>query len=159
MLGDDISGIRLGDRNRPEVLPAFPEARLWVDSAGKLGHDVESMGRLHPDWEKYSLSAADRFAADPSPLLALYALEPWEEDSIEIDDLTNSQKFDVVIRSTYWRDVVDGLGLRPSHFRLAVAAANAAVVRRVRRPISGFRLQELADAVEADFRGLRPRES
>ncbi|MEJ2079059.1 MAG: hypothetical protein P8020_18695 [Acidobacteriota bacterium] len=157
MLADDVSGIFLGPGGVPQVLPAFPQTRLWRDSAGKLGHDVAGPERVLADLDKFTLSTAQHFADEPSSLRAIYVLEPWDESTTEIEELENSAKFGVFVGNTYCKPMVDGLGLRPSHFRLAVAAAQASVVKRVRRPNSGFRLDELTDRIEQDLRAMGPQ--
>ncbi len=159
MMADDVTGISLGVDQRPQVLPGYPQTRLRDDSAGKLAMTSRGWGRSGPISISTACPPPSSLPPNPLPCSRSTCWNLGSEDTIEIEDLRNSEKFDVLVGNTYRKVVVDGLGLRPSHFRLAVAAANAAVVRRVRRPISGFRLRELADAVEADFRGLRPRES
>ena len=142
MLADDVTGIALGPGDVPQVLPAFPQTKLWRDSAGMLGHDVSGLERVLSDLDKYKLPTTNHFADEPSLLRAVYVLEPWNGKTTQIDELENSAKFDVFVGNT---------------FRLAVTAAKAAAVRRVRRPSSGFHLDELADRIEQDFRAMDPQ--
>ena len=66
--------------------------------------------------------------------------------------LAGTERFDVLLGNTYRAFFLDGLGLRRDHFQLAVAAARNCRVRRVLRPRRPFLLEELAAAIEEDFR-------
>lgn len=158
MLADDVTAVAVGSDGLPLVLPGYPQTKLWIDSAGELGHDTDNLVRIDPQRDKFAVPMRDLFSGEPAPLLAVYLLSPWDRETFEIDAMTDSRKFDVLSDNTYRKSLLDCLGLRANHFTLAVAVARATPIRRVRRPMSGFRLRELADAIEADLGDLRPRD-
>lgn len=56
-LSDDLCAIELNENGVPHVLPAYPQAKLWLDSLDQLNVDYESLRRVRPKIEK---SAGDR---------------------------------------------------------------------------------------------------
>lgn len=151
MLADDIAGITLNEQKTPVVLPGYPQAKLWADSAEKLTHQTGNLRRVRPQLEKFALPTVNQFAAEPLPLYAMYVLVPHNGTELRLEPVANTEKFNVFLRHTYrWR-FLDGLGMRPAHFQLAVKAAQKAIARQVYRPQSPFLLDELADLIEADF--------
>ncbi len=152
MLADDISAIETNAQGVPVVLPGYPQSKLWADSAKRLAHNTGKLRRVRPQLEKFSVPTTAHFASEPTPLHAMYVLVPYNQPHFDMHPLTNTEKFNVFIHHTYRQRFLDGLGLRPEHFRLAVNAAQVAKVRQIRRPMHPFLLDELVDFIEEDLR-------
>jgi hypothetical protein len=151
MLADDIAAIGLDDDGEPLVLPAFPRSKLWSDAAEILGHDPNSMARIRPDLDKFALSMPEKMAARPVRPAILYLLTPINRDLLVIRPIKSIRKFNVLVRHTYRRQFLDGLGLRSQHFRIATTVAKQVNLRRIFRPRSPNRLDALVDMVESDI--------
>ena len=106
---------------------------------------------MRPQLEKFAVPTVSQFASAPVPLHAVYVLQPHNRPEFEIMPLTNTEKFNVFVQQTYRQRFLDGLGLRPDHFRLAVTAAQTARVRYIRRPMHPFLLDELVALIEKDL--------
>jgi len=152
MLSDDIAGIVLDQAGSPVVLPAFPRTKLWEDSALRLGHDTAALPRVRPQQKKYEIATREQFASDPVPPRHVYLLTTSNKEELRLEEVENLQRFSVLLHNTYRVGFLDGLSLRPAHFRLASAVANRVPVTRVVRPHDPERLDELIDLIEEHFR-------
>jgi hypothetical protein len=153
MLSDDIAGIVLDDAGAPVVVPAFPRTKLWADAARALGHDISNLQRVRPQQEKYEIHAPDRFADEAVPLYRVYLLTTSNKEELLLEEVVNLQRFNVLLHNTYRVGFLEGLGLRPVHFRLAAVAARRTPVMRVIRPDDPRRLEEMIELIEQDFSG------
>jgi hypothetical protein len=153
MLSDDITALVLDAADRPTVLPGYPQTKLWADSADTLAQSTERLRRVRPDLDKFAQLTHDSFCDEPTPLHAIYTLTTHNDPDggIRIDPIKGSGCFDAVRHNTYRERFLDGLGMRPHHFRLAAAVANRARFARVTRPRAPFLLDELADRIEEDL--------
>lgn len=66
----------------PVVFPAFPQFKLWPDSAKVLGLDPEKLPWIDSVTEKHSLCFKSRFTRKPVPLQCIYFLSKGEKAQI-----------------------------------------------------------------------------
>lgn len=152
MLVDDVCAISLTSGAPPTVVPSYPRTRLWGTTAARLSIDTSGLTRTRPQMDKYERQLPDQFWDQTAPLARIYHLTGHDEDGFSLTDLEPMDAFQTVLENTYRERFLDGLARRREHFDLAARVARAAQVIRVRRPIEGFRLQELADLIEEDMR-------
>ena len=153
MLADDATALTVSPSGDVSIVPAFPRTRLWADAALKLGKELAGLNRIRPSVQKYDISVGGEFPARPVAAGRIYVLSTHASDVIDITALGPAERFGVLIRHTYRKGYLDGLGLRPLHFALASAVAARVPMSIVRRPAAAYRLAELADAIEADLAG------
>jgi len=153
MLADDVTGIVLDNDGRPSVLPAFPRTRLWADSVEKLGHDKEQLEQVRLGQEKYELTIPEKFCARKLPLCHVYQLTTTNKDELKLETVENIWRFAALRNNTYRVRFLDGLEMRPHHFKTVSAVARQIPVTDVVRPSYPFRLMELADMIEEDLKG------
>ncbi len=151
VLSDDVCVIILDEENNPVVLPAFPQIKIWADSAKVLDHETENLRKVRPQLEKFALMLDEGFTTSRKPLYAVYALSSHNKEEFKLDPVENANKFRVLLNNTYRGRFMDGLKMRDSHFQLAIVAANKIKVSRATRPSAQFRLKEFVDLLEADF--------
>ncbi|MBU1879961.1 MAG: hypothetical protein KJ734_13530, partial [Chloroflexi bacterium] len=153
MLSDDVTGLVLDEAQRPIILPGYPQIKVWADTAERLGQPTAGLRRVRPQLEKFALPVQASFASAPAPLHAIYILGTHNEGGVDIrlKSLEGSARFAAIRHSTYRQRFLDGLGLRPAHFRLAAAAAHTTRMVRVTRPPSPFVLEELVGCIEEDM--------
>ena len=154
MLADDMTGVVPDAAGRLVVLAAFPVTRLWPDAVHALGWKDRTRGRVHEAMEKY-LVPVERFCASPQVVRAVCVLASHDRDGIEVGPLRASAAFRQMMRLTYRRAFLDGLGQRPAHVRTVVAMAKRVPVVRVVRPAHPFLLDALADRIEELLAGGR----
>jgi hypothetical protein len=150
LVADDKCTIVL-ENGQPLAYPGFPHLRLWQDAAQKLEMDTDALSPVRADIEKYSLSTADSFHAEPLPLRAVYLLHMHNAAHIELTPVEGMLKFRSLLRNTFRQRFLDGLGMRPAHFQLASGVAQHVRVVRAFRPMHPFLLAELADQILLDL--------
>jgi hypothetical protein len=80
LLSDDIVAIDEDESGCPQVLPGFPQFKLWPQAAASsLGDDPALLPELARGLDKRARRAADRFSLGPVPLANLYALAEGNE--------------------------------------------------------------------------------
>lgn len=151
MLADDVVAIVLDKASRAQVLPGYPQIKLWADSAERLDRATDGLRRVRPQHNKFAMSVVEGLSARPSPLHAIYALRPHNGPELILEPLRDSRKFNVLLDYTFQKLVLKRMGRHAAHFRMAVAVANGVRVARVSRPQHPFLLNELADLLEEDF--------
>lgn len=134
-------------RSRYEVLPAFPQLKLWPESAAQVVEDPDQLRPLHSRVDKKSYSPEGSFPTDPLPLRGLFVLD-WGEQTT-VSGLRNAEAFlHVVGHSFTHRYAHAPLSELPELFnRCRRLVESVAVYRLVRRK----RLQELDAIVKAVF--------
>jgi hypothetical protein len=153
MLSDDVTALVQDDEGQVTVLPGYPQIKIWADTAEHLGNPVSDLKRVRPQLEKFAIPTEDQFATSPAKLHAIYVLGSHNDFDGEIclEPLEGGERFTAIRVNTYRQRFLDGLGMRPVHFRLVAAAANAARVIRVNRPKQPFLLDELVNCIEEDL--------
>ena len=169
MLADDVVGVTLRSscwRRTPShfpapsadsrvlALPAYPRLRLCADALDALGWQGEALeqaGRSgkHP-------VPVRRFRASPLPVCALFLLDSHHRNGIEISMLQGGEAFEALWRRTWRNRLTKGLGGRRKQFHAVAAMVRQAPVARVMRPAHPFRVDALADSIEAHVRETVP---
>jgi len=147
VLADDVCPIATSAL--PIVLPANPFLMLWADAANRLGLNQQHLRRVRSGLEKYVLPLGDGFAAEPAPLHAVYVLEPSNSDDLSIVPIHGLQKIKALNLATYRPHFFTGINA--GRLRQIGEVARQAKVAVVMRPRNGFRVDELADLLAADF--------
>ena len=153
MLAEDLAAVRWDAAGVAWVEPGVQVTKLWADSAAALGQPTAGLARVRPELEKFVVPVGGAALVDTAaPLAALYVLSAHNEPNILLKERRDARKFNALLDHTWQKLVVKRMGLHTAHFQRAIAVANQARIVRVQRPDDGFRLKELADAVEVDFR-------
>jgi hypothetical protein len=151
LLADDVVALELTGADRPQVLPGYPQLKLWPCAAAALGEDPESLPPLSAGQEKRSRRMADRFAPGPLPLERLYVLS--EGPSLEIEPLAPQEAILQLIGHSYssrfGKDLLRGPAAA-QHLLQCKEVAGSAPIYRLRRPLSLQELPDLARRVEMD---------
>jgi hypothetical protein len=151
ILTDDILVISLISDGTPRAYPGYPQLKLWPDTISKLGEAQQPLLPIRPGIDKFRRPIREEFYKDALPLKRLYVLGVSDAGEIEVAPMSGSAKVAAIIRNTYHLGFVKGLGKGPDHFKLCNALAARLDVRKVTRPREPYLLEELANALEADF--------
>jgi hypothetical protein len=151
LLTDDVVAIRTDPDRGALAAAAYPEIKLWADSLHRLEIEAEGLRRVRQQLDKSYVSAAERFAADPVPVSHVYVLNSHNLDEFALTPVTGRTKLAFLIRNTYRRNFLDGLGGKDAHFEGCVALSQHAEIVSVVRPRAPFRIDELRRRIEADL--------
>lgn len=152
IIADDVCTLSFDEEHNPVVFPSYPQIKLWEDMLDKLKQTKTPLRRISPELDKYAFQVKDRFFAMPSTLRAVYDLQVRENSILELELLEGSEKFRILLYNTYRAFFLDGLEMRPEHFKLATTIANEISVYRLTRPQIPFLLDEMVDLLEDDFK-------
>jgi hypothetical protein len=151
MFADDITAVRLHERRAPEVIPGYPQLKLWADSAAKLSRSTVGLKRINAKYEKYAVPAVDRLVAAPVELRSVYALQPHDQPALTLEPLQAEEKIQIFMEHTRLRLSLMPMGRHLDHFHMVTTLANQVPVYRVGRPLRPFMLEDLVDLLEQDF--------
>ena len=151
MLADDVVGVVSVADSRVLALPAYPRLRLCEDASDKLGWREREQGRQGR--QSIECQVPERcFYNSPLPICALYLLNSHNRSDIEIEMVRGASAIGSLGLCAWRGRLVHGLA-RLEHFRCVAAMVRQSPVARVTRPVHPFRLDALADCIEAHVRG------
>lgn len=148
IISDDVCAVN----GQGHIIPGIPHIKLWQEAADSLEVQTAGLSRIRPELEKYRVPMGDAFCAEPIPVQKIYVLSPHNSDDFTVETLKGRDKFLALRANTYRRMFVDGMGLKGAHFQQLTTLSQQITVKRIRRPKTGFRLDELLDLLIADAR-------
>ena len=131
LVADDITAVSIHE-GRAAVVPAFPQIKLWPESARTLGLDPDQLPLIHPDLDKVALRRAESFAHDPLPVSAVFVLGPG--DSPEATPLAPAEAVVELIRHTHVVDLLRATGTESAHLRQCASLAEGVPMFRLAVP-------------------------
>ena len=150
LLSEDLTGVEANADGRFLVLPASTCVRLPADSLETLGRRPRTLEKVHERSDKHLLPAV-RFCAGPTAVRAVYVLETHDRADVDVRPASWARAHDALLRHTYRKPFLSGLGRLEAHFRTIREMAAQVPVFDVRRPASSFRLHALAERIAAHF--------
>lgn len=147
IISDDICTVNPNG----EVIPGFPQLKLWADAAQKLAIDTTGLRKIRPDFDKYSVPLGDRFSTDILPLTVIYFLNLHDHDHVSFNHLSGLEKFIALRSQLYRRQYAEGLIGSARYMMQFGALANRTEFVRVMRPATGYQLDKLVGSIESDL--------
>jgi len=155
-LTDDVAAVTLDNEGIPWVHPAYPQQKLWRDSAETMEVDIANLKPFYSNniADKFAVPAVKEYWQSPAPLAAVYELEVEKDCSANISPLASIDKLAVLMSHTYRPWLIDGLGLKAAHFKQCVAVARQVTVSRLTRPAGVISVEEQINLVLQDLESL-----
>jgi len=97
VLADDVCAIN----EAGQVMPSFPQVKLWADSSHKLAIKTGGLRRIRPNIEKFAVPLNQQFFATNLPLKVLYILNSHNQDTFEFDSIEGMHKMLPLKNNTY----------------------------------------------------------
>ena len=154
ILADDISLIR-HENNKPIIVPAFPQIKLWEDSLKQLKDNPDNLKKVRAELGKYWKTITERFQDQPKTVNLAFLLSPVNKNEFSIDPLTGIEKFNVLKNNTYKFRFIHGSGLEKNHFGSISLLANGVASYKIERPSGGFELEKLVDLLLEQINALQ----
>jgi len=146
-IADDVVAIDFSNPQRPMVFPAFPQLKLWPDSATQIGRDPDSLPKLIDRLEKREYLFED-FSLKPVPLKQIFVL--GTDSAIAIKPFKPQEMILMLLKNLY----VSRFGSTllspqdPKYFFQLTDLAKQVGVAKLLRPRSLTMVVEVAEAVE-----------
>ena len=147
VLADDICAIN-GDG---DVLPGFPQIKLWCDAAKKLNISTAGLRKIRPCVEKFAVPLGAQFYEEALPLRVVYHLHSHNRDDFCFSGIVGMQKLTPLQRNSYRVNYIKGFAKTKMHLGHCGRIANQIALVNIKRPDTGFKLDELVNLVERDL--------
>jgi len=155
-LTDDVAAVTVGEEGIARVQSAYPQQKLWRDSAETIGLNIVTLTPFYRgiSKDKYAVPVHKGFWHKPAPLVAVYELGAERCRDVTFRPLSGVDKLAVLLSHTYRPWLINGLGLKAEHFKQCVAVAGQVAVSRLIRPEGVFCLEEQVRLVQQDMSRL-----
>ena len=152
-LTDDVAAVTVDADGVAWVQPAYPQQKLWRDSAEVMGVDIASLKPvcIISDRDKFAVPAHKGFWKSPVPLVAVYELNIERCQDVTLRPLSGMDKLTMLMSHTYRLWLIDGLGQQVAHFKHCAAVARQVAVSRLIRPEGVFCVDEQVRLVQQDL--------
>ena len=150
LIADDVTALSPDAAGDLAAIPAFPAARLWGETMDALAMSRDGAQRRMAGLDKFVTPIAN-FHAGPTAIRCVYGLAPELRADVAIDPIEAAEGFALITRNTHRRRISAAMGLAAPHFAMATRFSASARFAMARRPIDGFMIEALADAIEADL--------
>lgn len=147
ILADDICVIN----NEGEVLPSFPQIKLWADVAKKLMINTQTLKKIRPDVDKFALPLKQQFHSKATQLRIVYLLETHHQKEISITTLTGMEKLHALQHHVYRKMYLSNQARKHLCFKQCMQLASIIEFVRIRRPIDGFTLDAIINKIKLDL--------
>lgn len=141
-LADDIAAIKISEDGIPFVLPAYPQQKLWSDSAARMGYDTRNLFRVKDNEDRYTISAKKEFINLPVPLSAIFELNLGEEKAVEMEQIFGMEKIKVLVSNIYMVEILKSYGIDTNYFKKCLNIAKDTAFFRMTRPKNMFSLDD-----------------
>lgn len=148
-LTDDVCVIN----EQQQVIPGYPQIKLWEDSANKLNIMTSELRRIRLQVHKYALPlTGDQFHQEACPVAAVYFLHTHHEEYIKFEQITGTDCLQPLQNHSYRFPFVKGMGLRKPHLVQCSKLVQQANFWHLHRPKHGFQLEKLMLELEQHFK-------
>ena len=97
VLADDVCAIN----DKGEVIPSFPQIKLWHDSAKHLKIETTSLRKIRPHLEKFALPLGKHFHENALPLKIIYLLNTHNQSDFCFETIHGMQKLNPLKNNSY----------------------------------------------------------
>ena len=150
MLADDVTGVVPSPGGTAVALPAFPRLRLREESFHALGRRWSTSVRTAREGGKYLVPIdAESFSNGPHTVRAAIVLTSGDRRDVLMESVPDAVAFKLFGEYTYRRRFLLSPEQRQIHFRTLSTMAGRVPTMLVQRPVRPFRLDVLADRIEA----------
>ncbi|MCB9435363.1 MAG: hypothetical protein H6673_00025 [Anaerolineales bacterium] len=155
LLSDDTLAINM---NRMTLHPAYPQIKLWPDSAEAVGQSPDELPKLYSLAEKRALRLQTEAKQQPIPLRQIYVLAR-DDYQHSVEPLSFSDSFTEILRHSYIGhlqylykvDLLTYTGQTEQHFRDCAKVAGMIRCYKLKRRWDLANVHELVNVVINDL--------
>jgi len=147
LLSDDIIPVLMDEEGCPNVIPTYPQQKLWQESLQKFGLDSSAFNPLFERETKFAIPVHSSYCKDPLPLGGVFEITKTEEDHAKIKPIQNLERFHTLYNHTFRHSLIPRLGLMEWHFTESAGIINKIKLYQVQRPTIGFTAPELVEKI------------
>lgn len=159
LIADDVCLITFDNKNQPLVHPAYPQIKLWEDSAENLNLEKTDLKTVSDNWKKLRVPVGNVFESQTIPLKAIYYLEPTRYDFFSIVELKGFEKVLTCTQNTYNRRATMLLNLEKTHFDFCTKIASKVKISKIERSQHLALIDEMIEQIQEDLGLFAPHTS
>jgi hypothetical protein len=145
-ISDDVLPVSIVSSQNIQLIPGFPQIKLWPDSVEYLGMQSENMSLLQPDLDKRGLLLDRGFCENQASLAAIYVLDIDERE--EITRIEPRQALIELVRHSYLVRYLQRTSTSMTHLRQCREVLSTVPAYYLKRRPSLLQLNETAELVE-----------
>ncbi|MBW4516112.1 MAG: hypothetical protein KME11_12935 [Timaviella obliquedivisa GSE-PSE-MK23-08B] len=148
LLADDVVALTASDSEQ-QVIPAFPQLKLWLDAVTFLGNHPDDFPPLVPHLDKRDCRLTEEFINTVVPLQHIFVL--GRGDKVEIQRMPPQEVLLYLMRNSYITRFGEELlkSDRATHFLKLTQLSQQVAIWRLLRPNNLSQLTETAEFIEA----------
>jgi hypothetical protein len=150
LLTDDVAAIAFESDGKPLVQPAYPQQKLWIDTADAMKLPAGRLLRVVAGKDKFCFSAVDRYHERPETVTAVFQLIKPEEGTtakIGFTSVRGMEKISIINSNVYRPFFAKGLGLYNELLKRCFRLAEKVKIARIYRTQEVNDLEELSSTV------------
>lgn len=147
LLTDDVIAVSFLDGEKPWVIPAYPQQKLWQDSLNHFGMKSTDYMPLFDRETKYSIPIVNDYYNKPLPLGGIFELVPCDIEQIEVEQILNLKRFQTLYTHTYRCNLIEKMNIIEWHFQYSAKCIRHIPLYQLRRPSSTFITHDLVNTV------------
>ncbi|ELC8443071.1 hypothetical protein QYB59_002100 [Clostridium perfringens] len=145
-MADDVSATSVSEE-ACLVEPAYPQQKICRDAMEKMGYNIKDFKLIDEGREKYVIPTHKTFVKENKNLKAIFEIEPYEGESVEIHEVFGQDKMKTILRNIYRIEIIAPHGMAPQYFKKAVNLAKKIRIFKIRRPRNTFSVDMQIDFI------------
>ncbi len=147
ILADDVCAIN----HVGEVLPSFPQIKLWADAAKQLIINTQPLKKIRPTLDKFAVPLRQQFHNKATPLKMVYLLETHHQKEISMTTLEGMEKCHALQHHVYRKQYLSNRAREHLCFKQCMMLASKVELVRITRPVNEFKLDTLLNQIKTDL--------
>lgn len=142
-LADDVSVTYMDENNKIKVNPAYPQQKLCMDAAIRLGLDINNLQFIDEERDKFAIPSGESFINAPKQLDNIYEIFINQDNNkVIIEEILGIKKVERIMCNIYRSGIAKTIGIKGIYFRNLIKMAEQIKYYKVIRPKNLFTVDE-----------------
>lgn len=146
LITDDVIAISHIE-DKPYVIPAYPQQKLWEESLQAFGEKTEGYKSLFSRESKYAIPIESNYCESPLPISRIYELIPGDTNKVILSAIEGLYRFLTLHRHTYRNFLISRLNLKEWHFNQTAKILSSIPCLQIQRPTDYFSADEIVSLI------------
>jgi len=147
LLSDDVIAVSLQTENQADIIPSYPQQKLWRESIHYLGMEQSTFRPLFERENKFIVPVRSQFCQEPLPFAGVIELVKTEGKVLRMDAIHGLARLNLLYRHTYRKLFILPMGLLEWHFHACTHLSKRLEMYAIQRPVGEFNADKLASLI------------
>ncbi len=148
LLSDDVIALSFKkNEQNPQVIPSYPQQKLWQQSLDKFGLNNTTFRPIYGREDKFCIPVMDQYCSEPMPLDGIFELVKMSSGPVTFRPLQGLEQLQKLFQHTYRQFLIPKLKLTEWHFRKSASLASNLPLYQISRPIEGFSAYQIVEEI------------